>query len=40
MNTKNNQLKTAKDTLFISLVIIGIIFSDHIWELIEKYILY
>ena len=39
MQTKNNQLKTAKDTLFISLVIIVIIFSDHIWEVIVKYIL-
>lgn len=39
MTTKNNKLKTAKDTLFISLVIIGIIFSDHIWEVIVKYIL-
>lgn len=39
MNNKNNQLKTAKDTLFISLVIIGIIFSDYVWELIEKFIL-
>ena len=39
MQTKNNQLKTAKDTLFISLVIIGIIYSDYVWEFIVKYIL-
>ena len=39
MTTKNNQLKTAKDTLFVCIVLIAIIFSDYVWELIERYIL-
>lgn len=39
MTTKNRQLNTFKDTLLVVLVLVGIIYSDYVWELIVKYIL-